>query len=120
VDLRSKQFAELRAQCKCQTCAHPHHEQKKIKNLPVRCNKGMSVGRGIEHCPCDTCTCQLCVLDGMQKLKHRHTLCVKTLEDIESDAAALARKYPGDEMLKGIVTAAHNTLMLEGKHDCGK
>ena len=99
MDSRSKQFADMRAQIKCQTCAHPHHQKKRIGGLPVRCNKPESNAGQQFRCPCADCTCQLCVLEELKRLKLKSTFWQKTLDDVKDDIDALTRKYPGDATL---------------------
>lgn len=96
---RSKQFADLRAQVKCLTCAHQHHERKKINSMPVRCSKPeTNEGRNF-RCPCYECTCQFCVLEDLKRLKGRNTFFVKTLEDVEGELCHLINRYPKEPAL---------------------
>lgn len=110
---RSKQFADLRAQVKCLTCAHPHHVQKRINNIPVRCSKPETNDGQNYKCPCADCTCQFCVLEDLKRLKGRHTTIVKTLEDVEDDLSHLINRYPKELSL----TEVRKTIrtLLEGE-----
>lgn len=112
---RTKQFADLRAQVKCLTCAHPHHVQRKINSIPVRCGKTSTNDGQSYVCPCSECTCQFCVLEELKRLKSRHTTIVKTLEDIEDGILDLINKYPGELRLKSLRDLMRTIIAGEGK-----